>query len=364
MSVIRSFWRDAGRADAGRPAERLLLPGWVAFAAANTVLMFAWPKLETVPFHLIWFSLALVSGLAPWRPRTLVLALVGVTVVSAVARGQDIAAGYMRPEELLEVPLEASIFLIMVWHVRRRQAALRQVEELAAADRDRAEGQRMFVRLMSHAMRTPITVVRGYTELIRATHDDPQTVEDTDIVLDELGKLELRTQRLVALMTADQQFPNERVDLDQVLARAARRWAPTVHRHWRVDSTAGAVLIDGDRLDVVVHCLLENAVKYSADGDEITVRGRSDDGVAVIEVTDTGAGIPAADLPYVFDTFHRGENSALIDGTGLGLAIVRRIVSRWGGTVAVDSTLGLGSTFTVRIPGLPARPESDDRLAG
>jgi two-component system, OmpR family, sensor kinase len=353
MSAIRSFWRDAGRADAGRPAERLLLPGWVAFAAANTALMFAWPRLETVPFHLIWFSLALVYGLAPWRPRTMVLALAAVTAVSVLARGQDVGAGYIKPEELLEVPLEASIFLVMVWHVRRRQQALRQVEELAAAERDRAEGQRMFVRLMSHAMRTPITVVRGYTELIRAAHDDPQTVEDTDIVLDELGKLELRIQRLVALMTADQQFPHERVDLDVVLARAARRWAPTVHRHWRVDSTAGAVMVDGDRLDAVVHCLLENAVKFSADGDSITVRGRREDGFAVIEVADTGAGIPAGDLPHVFDVFHRGENGSHTEGTGLGLAIVRRIVSRWGGTVGATSTVGVGSTFTVRIPALP-----------
>jgi two-component system, OmpR family, sensor kinase len=353
MSAIRSYWHEVGRTDAGHPANRVLIPGWFIFAAANLVLMFELPGLETIPFHLVWFSLALVYGLAPWRLKTMVVALVTVTVATAIALGQHIAAGYIGLEEIAEVPLMASIFLVMVWHVRRRQAALREVEQLAAADRDRAEAQEMFVRRMSHAMRTPITVVRGYTELIRSAHHDPQTVEDTDIVLDELGKLDRGTQRLVTLMTADQPTLRERVDLDQVLERAARRWVPTAQRCWQVDSAAGMVLVDGDRLETVLDCLLENAVKFSADGDAVSVRGRRDGGYALIEVTDSGVGIPAGDLPHVFDTFHRGENGRLTEGTGLGLSIVRRSVARWGGTVAATSTVGAGSTFTVRIPALP-----------
>jgi two-component system, OmpR family, sensor kinase len=350
MSAIRSPWGDEDGPAEHSAAGRLLLGGWVAFAAANTALMFAMPRTETVPFHLLWISLALVSGLAPWRLRTVAVALAAVTAATALARCQHVAAGYMRPEEIAEVPLEAAILMIMVWHVQRRQAALRQVEALAATERDRADGHRLFVRLMSHTMRTPITIVRGYTELIRAAHDDPQTLEDTDIVLDELGKLDLRTRRLVLVM-ADAHFPLERVDLDLVLERAARRWAtPSAPRRWQVETAAGAVLADGDRMEVVVDCLLENAVKYSADGDAITVRGRRDDGFAVIEVADTGPGIPPDDLPHVFDTFHRGENGHLSEGTGLGLAIVRRIVTRWGGDVAAASEIGAGSTFTVRIP--------------
>jgi two-component system OmpR family sensor kinase len=350
MSVIRSYWRDEDGDGTDRPAGRLLFGGWVVFAALNTALMFALPRMETIPFHLIWISIAVVSGLAPWRLRTVVIALAAVTVATGIARCRHVAAGYLSPAELTEVPLEAAILLIMVWHVQRRQAALRQVERLAAAERDRAEGHRMFVRLMSHAMRTPITIVRGYTELIRDAHDDPQTVEDTGIVLDELGKLDLRTRRLVMVM-ADAHFPLEQVDLDQMLERAARRWAtPSAPRAWQVEAAAGAVMADGDRMDVVVDCLLENAVKFTADGDAITVRGRRDDGYAVIEVADTGAGIPPDDLPYVFDTFHRGENGQLTEGNGLGLAIVRRIVTRWGGDVAATSTVGAGSTFTVRIP--------------
>jgi two-component system, OmpR family, sensor kinase len=362
MSATRSYWPDLGRPEAGSRANRLLIPGWAVFAGANMWLMFALPGLETIPFHLVWFSLALVYGLAPWQLRTMVVALVVVTVATAVALGQHIAAGYIGLEEISEVPLMASIFLAMVWHVRRRQAALRQVERLAAAERDRAEGQEMFVRLMSHAMRTPITVARGFTELVRSAHEDPQTVEDTDIVLEELGKLDRGTQRLVTLMTADQPTLRERVDLDQVLERAARRWAPTARRHWQVDAAAGTVLADGDRLETVLDCLLENAVKFTADGDTITVHGRRDHGYAVIEVTDTGPGIPAGDLPHVFDTFHRGENGRLSEGTGLGLSIVRRSVTGWGGQVAARSTVGAGSTFTLRLPAPAGRAAVRDGL--
>jgi two-component system, OmpR family, sensor kinase len=360
MWAIRSSLPDSLQAEPRHSVNRVLIPCWAVFAGINLWLMFALRGLETIPFHLVWFSLALVYGLAPWQLRTMVVALAVVTVATAAALEEHVAAGDIEPEELSEVVLMAGIFLAMVWHVRRRQAALRQVERLAALDRDRAEAQQMFVRVMSHAMRTPITVIRGYTELIRAAHEDPQTAEDTDIVLDELVKLDRSTQRLVTLMTADQPSPVERIDLDQVLERATRRWVPTATRTWRVDSSAGLVMLDGDRLGTALDCLLENAVKYSADGDTVAVHGRREAHQVLIQVADTGAGIPAKDLPHVFDTFHRGENGRLSDGTGLGLSIVRRIAHGWNGSATVSSTVGVGSVFTLTVPltHSPRRPAS------
>lgn len=336
-------------ADGGSPAGRLLIPAWAGFASVNLWLMFLLPGGETIPFHLVWFSLALVYGLAPWRLRTMVIALVVVAAATAAALIHHAQAGYIRLEETTEVPLMTAIFLAMVWHVRRRQAALQEVERLAAVDRTRAEAEQMFVRLVSHEMRTPITVARGYTELVRTAHPDPQTDEDTEVVLDELAKLDRSTQRLVTLITSEPPTVGELVDVDQRLERLAHRWGPTAPRRWQVESTAGTALLDGERLETALDCLLENALRFTAERDAIEVRGRRDGEWIVIEVADTGPGIPADELPYVFDTFFRGAGSSA-NGTGLGLAIVRRIAEAAGGTATVTSTLGAGSRFTLRLP--------------
>jgi two-component system OmpR family sensor kinase len=350
------MWATPSSPDGAPSASRVLIPAWAVFATINLGLMFVVPGGETIPFHLVWFSLALVYGLAPWRLRTMVISLVVVAVSTATALIHHAQAGYIRVEEVAEVPLMTAIFLAMVWHVRRRQVALQEVERLAAVDRARAESEQMFVRLMSHEMRTPITVARGYTELVRTAHPDPQTDEDTAIVLDELAKLDRSTQRLVTLITSDLPAAAELVDVDQLLERAARRWVPTAPRRWHVEPGAGTAMLDSERLETALDCLLENALKFTADGDAIDVRGRRDGTSVFIEIADSGAGIPPDDLSRVFDTFHRGANGGARDGTGLGLSIVRRIVEAWGGTATVTSTPEDGTTFTLRLPTAWPRP--------
>jgi signal transduction histidine kinase len=344
------MWATASSPDSGPAYRRVLLPAWAAFAAVNLGLMFVVPGGETIPFHLVWFSLALVYGLVPWRLRTMVIALVVVAASTATALIHHVQAGYIRAEEVTEVPLMTAIFLAMVWHVRRRQVALQEMERLAAVDRARAEAEQMFVRLMSHEMRTPITVARGYTELIRDAHPDRQTDEDIAIVLDELAKLDRSTQRLVTLIASDLPAAAELVDVDQLLERAARRWVPAAPRQWQVETAAGSAMLDGERLATALDCLLENALKFTEAGDAIKVQGRRDGPAVVIEIADSGAGIPAGDLPHIFDAFRRGANGGPANGTGLGLSIVRRIVETLGGTAAVDSTLGEGCRFTLRLP--------------
>jgi signal transduction histidine kinase len=112
---------------------------------------------------------------------------------------------------------------------------------------------------------------------------------------------------------------------------------------------------DAPRLERALGNLLSNAIKYSPEGGDITVSvGRERDGevgdCAVLRVRDEGLGIPAASQPRVFDRFRRGDNVGRIAGIGLGLAGVRAIVEQHGGTIAVESREGEGSTFTVRLP--------------
>jgi signal transduction histidine kinase len=111
---------------------------------------------------------------------------------------------------------------------------------------------------------------------------------------------------------------------------------------------------DSARVERAVSNLLANAVKYSPDGGDIVVticqEGDGDDAWATLSVTDQGVGIPADDLPHVFDDYHRGRNVGRLLGTGIGLAIVHRAAEQHGGSVSVRSAEGRGSTVTIRLP--------------
>jgi signal transduction histidine kinase len=106
------------------------------------------------------------------------------------------------------------------------------------------------------------------------------------------------------------------------------------------------------RLGRVIDNLLDNAVKYSPRGGSVKVSiGTAEDGAAVLSVSDRGEGIPESDLPHIFERFRRGQNvEGRIPGTGIGLAGVQRIVEQHQGTIAVASKVGVGTTFTIRLP--------------
>jgi two-component system sensor histidine kinase BaeS len=110
--------------------------------------------------------------------------------------------------------------------------------------------------------------------------------------------------------------------------------------------------VDPERIGQVLRNLLSNAVAHTPQGGEIAVTGRAGDGEVSVSVRDTGAGIPAEHLPYVFDRFYRADPSRArqTGGAGLGLAIVRQLVVAHGGTISVTSEPGQGSTFTFTLP--------------
>jgi two-component system, OmpR family, sensor kinase len=361
------MWATASsRADRrllGGPAssrtDHLLFAAWVAFAAINVVAMFVLPGKETVPFHFVWISLSIVYGLQSWSLTRTYLVLVAVGAVTGVALIRHVQNHVIGWEETTEVPLMSLVFLAMVWHVRRRTAANAEARALAESERRMRDAQRRFVRFASHELRTPLTVARGYTELIRDEHLDPQVGEDTAVVLDELDKLERIAARLLTLAKVEEpsQLRLAPVDLDALLHRTIKRWRPTANRQWSIDSQAGMIVADADRLEAALDSLLENAVRYTEGGGRIELRARRDDGYVSIMVGDDGVGIPAEDLNFVFEGFHSGS---LRGGTGMGLAIVAAVVHSHGGTVRAENREDGGALFTLR---LPTRARANGRTA-
>jgi len=238
--------------------------------------------------------------------------------------------------------------VVMVWHVYRRQALLREVQGIHEKERLRLERQQLFLRLASHELRTPITVARGYTELVRAAHaDDPALQQDTAVVIEELDKVAGIAQRLVTLMQLDQPHPLRRVDIDAELARIVRRWQPAAERHWEVGSAVGLVDINPDRFETALDCLLENAVKFTRRGDRVRIVAERFSGGWAVHVADSGCGI-APDIANRL--MHADPGHATQTGTGLGLAIVRAVVEPLGGRIMIDSELGVGTVVTMRVP--------------
>lgn len=334
-------------------ASRVLLLGWSAFAGINVGLMWEFPGAETIPFHVVWISLALVFGLRPWTRATMIFALGVVAVVTAVVLMHHALLDEIGLEETTEVPLMAAVFLVMVWHVNRRQEALVEVRRLAARERQLARNQELFLRSGSHELRTPITVARGYVELVRAGHPDAQLQEDTGIVLEELEKLAVLTSRLVTLVELENPTRPSIVDLDAVLQKTVRRWSPVAARHWEIAGRAGDVVVDPDRLETLLDSLIENAVKFTVDGDRIALSATRAADEIVLEVTDTGSGIAADDLPFLFDRFRSGRSAGDRAGSGLGLAIARTAVEARGGRLTVRSEVGVGTTFVAIFPERP-----------
>jgi len=219
-----------------------------------------------------------------------------------------------------------------------------------------------FLAVASHDMRTPLAAILGYLQLAlrRLRPADPAS----DVKLNEyLRAAERMTERLthlvtelmdVSLLQSGQPLAIDRqpVDLGDLASRM-------VEVHGRL-SAAHTFTCDGDsrvvayadvgRLERVLDNLLSNAIKFSPNGGEIRVTVTSTGTHGRLSVTDAGLGIPAADLPGIFERFRRGSNVGPVTGTGLGLAGSREVMQQMGGDIEVESVEGEGSTFTVVIP--------------
>ena len=223
-----------------------------------------------------------------------------------------------------------------------------------------------FLASASHDLRTPLMIIQGRARLLRVAGG---AAAGSERLADGLAAIEAAVARMASqideFMDVAQLQMGRPLELQVMLTDLARLVRRVVDRHRRashplqvsVEAADGELvgLWDASRLERVLDNLLSTAVKYSPNGGEIGVTlTREDDAAAswaVLRVRDRGLGIPAADLPLVFEQFHRAGNVVgRFIGSGIGLAGSRQIVEQHGGTIVVESREGAGSTFTVRLP--------------
>lgn len=219
--------------------------------------------------------------------------------------------------------------------------------------------QRRLLDDVGHELRTPLTIVRGHLELMDA--DDAEEVAGTRaLALDEIDRMHRMVDDLVTLARVERpDFIRTRpTDVELLTDEVLEKVHALGDRVWTVDSRAGVTArIDPQRITQAWLQLAANAVKFSDAGSTVAIGSAVRDDAVHLWVRDEGAGIDPADQAHIFERFHRGRTGRRTEGAGLGLAIVKAIATAHGGSVEVDSTAGVGSTFTII---LPVGPSQDD----
>ena len=232
--------------------------------------------------------------------------------------------------------------------------ARRKVEDLSRLKDE-------FLSIASHELRTPVTSIKGYTQLAKMLikEGDLNTSEEyLDIALDQIDRM----SRLILELLDVSRIETGRLEIRREPIAWSHFVRDVVHRHHTavsdrrfhvsVPDDARIVTGDRDRLEQVLGNLLENAVKYSPDGSDVTVTVDDRGDSFVTAVCDRGIGIPVDELGQVFERFHRGRqvSSTNYGGLGLGLYITKQIIERHGGSIWVESREGEGTTFYFSIP--------------
>ncbi|RME07876.1 MAG: HAMP domain-containing protein [Anaerolineae bacterium] len=291
---------------------------------------------------------------------TLIAVLVAAVVVSLTTRQalvplqqvKDIALQITRADDLSRrIPYHGPPEDEIGQLIRAFNQTLGRLEDLF-------QSQRRFLADVSHELRTPLTVIKGNVNLLRrmgcADQDSLASIEgEVDRLTRMIGDL-----LLIARMEAGRlPLAEEDVELDTLLLEVleqSRVLAADKVSLKLVEIDRAPVRGDRDRLKQVILNLVENAIKYTPQGGEVSVRLCRQEGQACLSVQDTGPGIPPQDLPHIFERFYRAEKartrSADGKGFGLGLSIAYWIVQRHGGTITVESSPGQGTRFDVFLP--------------
>lgn len=241
-----------------------------------------------------------------------------------------------------------------------------EVRELAqafnsmAVDLERLEQlRRNLVADVAHELRTPLSNIQGYVEAIRdgVMKPDGATLDSLNEEAALLSRLVDELQELSLAEAGELKLVYQEEDVTELIRRAAVSWQPQVvakGMSLSVDlpDKLPSVNIDWQRINQVLHNLLENAVAHTGKGGIITVAAAERGDWVEISVSDTGEGIPAQDLPNIFERFYRVDRSRAraTGGSGLGLTIAKRLVEAHGGKIEAQSKLGRGSRFSFTIP--------------
>jgi PAS domain S-box-containing protein len=371
-AAFRAAWEEAADAMVLSDADGMVLAANPAYAR-----LYGYCLDEVIGHE---FTIIFPEAQRAWAMQAYRATFAAATIAPVVAATTRDATGAERQVEsrytfLTDPTGRRTAMLSIIRDVTERaRAEVERAEVLAREQAARAAAQEAvrvrdsLLATISHDLKTPLVSIKGLTQYLQRSLDRQGRADDrltrTLAGIDQaVSRMTTMLDELVdiSLLQAGHTVPLAREPVDLVaLARAvvAEQRQATECPTLVLEATTSALIgrWDGARLERVLTNLIGNAVKYSPNGGTVTVRvgGEADDAGhawAVLEVHDQGLGIPATDLPHIFESFRRGGNvPGHIPGMGIGLASARQIVAQHGGQIHAASTEGHGSTFTIRLP--------------
>jgi signal transduction histidine kinase len=295
--------------------------------------------------------------------RVLLLQVVTI-IIAALAGGAVLTSSALQPVRRLADTVRE---ILRTGRTDRRVPAaasgdaLDELSTLVNAMLDRIDavlsGMRGALDNVAHDLRTPMTRLRGIAETALASPDPAVLREALADCLEESDRVVAMLSTLMDISEAEtgtMALRLERVNLSELIRQTVDLYEDLAEdRGVRIDYDVPGdqvVIVDRNRMRQVLANLLDNAVKYTPGGGHVEITAAEEGSHAVLRVTDTGIGIPAEERPHIWDRLYRGDKSRSERGLGLGLSLVKAIVEAHGGRVAVQSTPGQGSRFTLRLP--------------
>lgn len=252
--------------------------------------------------------------------------------------------------------LLTGVFLTLLGYFAlwRNQRFTRQRQALAS---QAADDHLRFLRRLDHELKNPLTAIRAGLANVDEMTDpvarqaafstvEAQTLRLSRLAADLRKLAELETRPIERATVDVATLLQEAFALAQERAGERQLSISIPQAPWPLPKISG----DPDLLFLAVHNLLENAIKFTGPGDRVEVRAFEDGSTLVIAIADTGPGIPETELPHVWEELYRGRGARGVPGSGLGLALVRAVIERHGGEVDLQSRVGQGSQFRVRLP--------------
>ncbi|GAB4170735.1 MAG: hypothetical protein OHK0024_06810 [Thalassobaculales bacterium] len=267
--------------------------------------------------------------------------------------GDTITAVFIA-NRVLAIAMQWALALVVRYRLDHEAAMARALTEQA----EKVERQQRFIAILSHEVRTPLTVVDGQAyRLIKLAGDASaeDVVRRARTIREAVARLDGIVSGILASAAADRGelvanlMP---VDLGRLIGDLARRVAENdgARITCMLDALPATVDADPVLLTQVFENLLANAVKYAGPGSPITITGRADGADIEIRVSDQGVGVAQGDLPHLFTPYFRGTNSRGVPGAGIGLYLVDRFMAAHGGSVAIERPAGTGTTVVLRLP--------------
>ncbi len=248
---------------------------------------------------------------------------------------------------LLKAPTGYSEFNPIIEQINKMTSELASVETLKTD----------FISNVSHELKTPLAVIQNYGTMLQSPElTDDERIEYAKAVTDVSKRLSVLITNILKLnklenqrITPQKKRYNLSEQLCECLLQFEELWnEKDIEIETELDDSI-FISADEELLTLVWNNLFSNALKFTSSGGRVTVRLYAENGFAVTEVTDTGCGIDEETGRHIFDKFYQGDTSHAMQGNGLGLALVKRVIDMTGGTIAVKSAVGKGSTFTVKI---------------